>query len=58
MYQWIIVEIVIIIDYVLCGHCVPTCPKCFIRIVSLDLHLKPGGESYFILYSLNEETEA
>lgn len=34
----------IIIDYILGGHYVPACPKCFIRIVSFNLHLKRGGE--------------
>ena len=27
------------------------------ELVTLNLHLKPGGESYFILYSLHEETK-
>lgn len=48
----------IIIDYILGAHYVPAFSslKCFIRIVSFNPHINPGGRYYFILYLPHEET--
>lgn len=45
----------IIVDYILGAHYVPVCLKCFIRIVSFNRHINPGGGYYFILYLFNED---